>query len=131
MPARREGKRIPRERRPLNEVCPGIHANQGEAQPILPAVIRAGTATLLALALLGASCSSDSARATAKRPYVVVLVRDEFPGDSLLVRSFYLIGDPTEHLAFMVPESSLHAGRNAVEVLEVGPSERLRLLGRS
>jgi hypothetical protein len=46
-------------------------------------------------------------------------------------RSFYLTGDPTEHFAFMVPETSLHAGRNSVEVLEVGASERLRLLGRS
>jgi hypothetical protein len=46
-------------------------------------------------------------------------------------RSFHLTGDPTEHFAFMVPETSLHAGRNSVEVLEVGASQRLRLLGRS
>jgi hypothetical protein len=46
-------------------------------------------------------------------------------------RSFYLTGDPAEHFAFMVPETSLHAGRNSIEVLEVGASERLRLLGRS
>jgi hypothetical protein len=39
-------------------------------------------------------------------------------------------GDPTEHFAFMVPESSLHSGRNEIEILEVGASERLRLLGR-
>lgn len=45
-------------------------------------------------------------------------------------RSFYLTGDPTEHFAFMVPESSLHSGRNAIEILEVGASGRLRLLGR-
>jgi Sulfatase len=45
-------------------------------------------------------------------------------------RSFYLTGDPTEHFAFMVPERSLHAGRNSVEVLEVGGSGRLHLLGR-
>jgi hypothetical protein len=46
-------------------------------------------------------------------------------------RSFYLTGDPAEHFAFMVPEASLHAGRNSVEVLEVGAAGRLRLLGRS
>jgi hypothetical protein len=45
-------------------------------------------------------------------------------------RSFYLTGDSTEHFAFMVPESSLHGGRNSIEVLEVGGSGRLRLLGR-
>jgi hypothetical protein len=46
-------------------------------------------------------------------------------------RSFYLTGEPTEHFAFMVPESSLHRGRNSIEVLEVSGSGRLRLLGRS
>jgi hypothetical protein len=45
-------------------------------------------------------------------------------------RSFYLTGDPTEHFAFMVPETSLHSGRNSIEVLEVGGSGGLRLLGR-
>jgi hypothetical protein len=45
-------------------------------------------------------------------------------------RSFYLTGDRTEHFAFMVPENSLHRGRNSIEVLEVGASGRLRLLGR-
>jgi hypothetical protein len=45
-------------------------------------------------------------------------------------RSFYLTGDPTEHFAFMVPESSLHRGRNSIEVLDVGGSGGLRLLGR-
>ena len=44
-------------------------------------------------------------------------------------RSFYLTGDPTEHFAFMVPEASLRPGRNSIEVLEVGGSESLRLLG--
>jgi hypothetical protein len=46
-------------------------------------------------------------------------------------RSFYLTGDPTEHFAFMVPESSLRRGRNSIEVLEVSGSGGLRLLGRS
>jgi hypothetical protein len=46
-------------------------------------------------------------------------------------RSFYLTGDPAEHFAFMVPETSLHAGSNAIEVLEVGGSGKLHLLGRS
>jgi Sulfatase len=45
-------------------------------------------------------------------------------------RSFYLTGDPTEHFAFMVPETSLHRGRNSIQVLEVGASGGLRLLGR-
>ena len=30
----------------------------------------------------------------------------------------------------MVPETSLHGGRNSIEVLEVGGSGGLRLLGR-
>ncbi len=34
-------------------------------------------------------------------------------------RSFYLAGDATEHFALMVPATSLHAGRNAVELFEV------------
>jgi hypothetical protein len=46
-------------------------------------------------------------------------------------RSFRLAGDPTEHFAFMVPESSLREGRNAVEVFEVIASERVRLLVRT
>jgi hypothetical protein len=45
-------------------------------------------------------------------------------------RSFYLTGDRTEHFAFMVPERSLHSGHNEIEILEVGASGRLRLLGR-
>jgi hypothetical protein len=45
-------------------------------------------AIALALAVLGASCSSGSTHAApaTKRPYVVLLVMDEFPGDSLLGR---------------------------------------------
>jgi hypothetical protein len=46
-------------------------------------------------------------------------------------RSFYLKGDAVEHFAFMVPESTLREGRNDVEVFEVLPGERLRLLARS
>jgi Sulfatase len=45
-------------------------------------------------------------------------------------RSFYLTGDRTEHFAFMVPETALHRGRNAIAVLEVSGSGALRLLGR-
>ena len=46
-------------------------------------------------------------------------------------RSFYLAGDPTEHFAVMVPEASLHEGRNEVEVFEVTRSGSLRALARS
>jgi hypothetical protein len=46
-------------------------------------------------------------------------------------RSFYLRGDPTEHFAFMVPETALVEGRNRVEVFEVLAGERLRALARS
>jgi hypothetical protein len=46
-------------------------------------------------------------------------------------RSFYLAGDPTEHYAVMVPETSLHDGRNLVEVLEVTPVGTLRVLARA
>jgi hypothetical protein len=45
-------------------------------------------------------------------------------------RSFYLTGDSTEHFAFMVPERALHRGRNSIQILEVGGSAGLRLLGR-
>jgi hypothetical protein len=45
-------------------------------------------------------------------------------------RSFWLAGDPTEHFAFMVPEASLHDGRNTVEVFEVVAGDRLRVLIR-
>jgi Sulfatase len=44
-------------------------------------------------------------------------------------RSFYLTGDATEHFAFMVPETSLREGRNAIEVFEVVAGGRLRPLG--
>jgi hypothetical protein len=43
--------------------------------------------------------------------------------------SFYLTGDPTEHFAFMVPETSLRRGRNSIEVLEVSGAGSLRLVG--
>jgi sulfatase-like protein len=45
-------------------------------------------------------------------------------------RTFYLKDDSTEHFAVNVPESALREGRNAVEVLEVGPRGGLRLLAR-
>ena len=34
-------------------------------------------------------------------------------------RSFHLDGDPREHYSVMVPEATLHDGRNRVEVFEV------------
>jgi hypothetical protein len=43
-------------------------------------------------------------------------------------RSFYLAGDRTEHYAVMVPEGSLHEGRNLVQVYEVTRDGALRLL---
>jgi sulfatase-like protein len=45
-------------------------------------------------------------------------------------RSFYLDGDSTEHFAFMVPESSLHEGRNSLQLYEV-VAGKLRRLGPS
>jgi hypothetical protein len=42
-------------------------------------------------------------------------------------RSFYLEGDPVEHFALMVPESSLRSGRNSIELYEV-VAGRLRRL---
>ncbi len=42
-------------------------------------------------------------------------------------RSFHLAGDPVEHFALMVPESSLREGRNEVALFEV-VAGRLRRL---
>jgi hypothetical protein len=42
-------------------------------------------------------------------------------------RSFYLDGDSTEHFAFMVPESSLHEGRNSLQLYEVVAGKLRRL----
>ena len=42
-------------------------------------------------------------------------------------RSFYLRGDATEHFALMVPESTLHEGRNSIELFEVAAGRLLRL----
>ena len=46
-------------------------------------------------------------------------------------RTFHLSGDPVEHYSLMVPEAALRDGRNAVEVFEVLPGPRLRLLASS
>jgi hypothetical protein len=46
-------------------------------------------------------------------------------------RSFYLRGDPHEHFSVMVPEATLHEGRNVVQVFEVLAGGRLRLITRS
>jgi len=46
-------------------------------------------------------------------------------------RSFHLRGEKVESYAVMVPEGSLHDGRNNVEVLAVPPSGRMALLARS
>jgi hypothetical protein len=43
-------------------------------------------------------------------------------------RSFYLVGDPVEHYALMVPEKSLREGRNRVELFEVTRRGTLRLI---
>jgi hypothetical protein len=43
-------------------------------------------------------------------------------------RSFYLQGQPTEFFSVMLPEDSLHAGRNRVELLQVGSGGKLSLL---
>jgi hypothetical protein len=42
-------------------------------------------------------------------------------------RTFYIKGDPVEHFAAMVPESSLREGDNDVRVFEVGSGPTLRL----
>jgi hypothetical protein len=46
-------------------------------------------------------------------------------------RSFSLTGDRTEHFAFMVPETALREGHNAIEVFEVLDGGRLRPLVRT
>jgi hypothetical protein len=45
--------------------------------------------------------------------------------------SFHLDGDTTEHYSVMVPESTLHDGRNDVRVYQVTRAGSLRLLARS
>jgi hypothetical protein len=46
-------------------------------------------------------------------------------------RSFRLVGDPTEHFAFNVPEAALREGRNRIAVFEVVADTRLRPLASS
>jgi Sulfatase len=46
-------------------------------------------------------------------------------------RSFHLRGQTVESYSVMVPEDSLHEGRNRIEVLEVADSGRMALLARS
>jgi hypothetical protein len=46
-------------------------------------------------------------------------------------RSFYLKGQRPEFFSIMLPESSLHAGHDHVELLEVGRGGRLRRLART
>jgi hypothetical protein len=46
-------------------------------------------------------------------------------------RSFYLRGERTEYFSMMLPEDSLHAGRNRVELMEVAPGGRLYRLART
>jgi Sulfatase len=43
-------------------------------------------------------------------------------------RTFYIRGDPVEHFAVLVPEDSLHEGRNDVQIYEVGRRGTLRLI---
>ncbi len=44
--------------------------------------------------------------------------------------SFHLRGDPREYYAMMVPEAVLREGANSVQVLEVTPDGRVRVLAR-
>jgi len=46
-------------------------------------------------------------------------------------RSFHLRGEKVESYSVMVPESSLHDGRNTVEVVEVANDGKMALLARS
>jgi Sulfatase len=46
-------------------------------------------------------------------------------------RSFHLRGQAVESYSVMVPEDSLHEGRNRIEVLEVADNGRMALLARS
>jgi hypothetical protein len=46
-------------------------------------------------------------------------------------RSWYLDGDRTEHFAMMVPEDTLHNGRNTVELYSVSSGKTLRLIART
>jgi hypothetical protein len=46
-------------------------------------------------------------------------------------RTFYIRGDPVEHFAVLVPEDTLHDGRNDVRVYEVGRGGALRLIART
>jgi hypothetical protein len=46
-------------------------------------------------------------------------------------RTFHLTGDPREHYSLMVPEATLHEGRNTVEVFEVVRAGTLRLIARA
>jgi Sulfatase len=46
-------------------------------------------------------------------------------------RTFELRGSHTENFSALVPDSSYHDGPNEVEILSVGPGERLELIGRA
>jgi hypothetical protein len=45
-------------------------------------------------------------------------------------RSFYMVGDRTEHFAFNVPEDSLHDGANDVRLYEASADGGLRLVAQ-
>ena len=86
-------------------------------------VIRAGAVTLTAtfVLLLGLSCSTDGSKvshasASAKRPYVVLLVMDEFPGDSLLDRHRRI--DPVRYPNFAALAADATWFRNAFSVYD-------------
>ncbi len=87
-------------------------------------MIRTGLATLTAtlVLLLGLSCSSDGpkashhASASKKRPYVVLLVMDEFPGDSLLDRRRRI--DPVRYPNFAALAGDATWFRNAFSVYD-------------
>jgi hypothetical protein len=91
----------------------------------VPAVTRlsATVAVLCAALLLGLSCSSSDAprasrdtRTAARRPYVVLLVMDEFPGDSLLDSQRRI--DPVRYPSFSALAGDATWFRNAFSVYD-------------
>jgi sulfatase-like protein len=82
------------------------------------AVLRAGAAILLALSsAVWVGCSGNEVHAApAKRPYVVLLVMDEFPGDSLLGRNGRI--DPVRYPNFAALAGDATWFRNAFSVYD-------------
>jgi hypothetical protein len=79
------------------------------------------TIVVTAATLVGFSCSSNDTRAhrgtaSATKPYVVLLVMDEFPGDSLLDRSRRI--DPVRYPNFAALSGDATWFRNAYSVYD-------------